>query len=479
MWAWVTDDPGAEVAGPPHSPDWTEPCEGPWEWPADLLFQHLESAPTPDLWVRKKGPLAASPGDTINYVLTVSNQGLITAPNVVVKDRLPLLLGDGDRIVGTIGELGPGETWRGFLGADLPWGVPEGTLLLNEAYCPTAAGEIDTSDNVSYWTTTVFTAHDPNRITVSPPGGVDRGEVLSYLLECENVGEGTAYGVYVLLPVDEQLEDETLSVSDPGAVSYDPSSRSLVWEVGTLLPHTGASTSLEIQVAAVARRARPIVEQAIVYFPSVPEVTPTNIVVNVVNGSFPDVPWDHWGVLDIERIFEAGFAVGYPNGTYQPQISVSRAQMAIYVARALADGDANIPTGPATPTFADVTQDPADPYSVCYQHVEYAAANEIVKGYPDGLYHPDVPVDRGQMAIFVARAIAGGDSNVPTGPATPTFADVTTDPANPYCVCYDHVEHIATWGITGGYPDGTYRPAYICTRDQMAAYMARAFQLPM
>jgi len=37
--------------------------------------------------------------------------------------------------------------------------------------------------------------------------------------------------------------------------------------------------------------------------------------------------------------------------------------------------------------------------------VEYAAANHIVGGYSDGAYRPDVNVDRGQMAVFVARSI--------------------------------------------------------------------------
>jgi hypothetical protein len=31
--------------------------------------------------------------------------------------------------------------------------------------------------------------------------------------------------------------------------------------------------------------------------------------------------------------------------------------------------------------------------------------------------------------------------------------------------------------VTKGYPDGDYHPEYICTRDQMAVYVARAFRL--
>jgi hypothetical protein len=42
---------------------------------------------------------------------------------------------------------------------------------------------------------------------------------------------------------------------------------------------------------------------------------------------------------------------------------------------------------------------------------------------------------------------------------------------------FRHVEYIRGEGVTGGYPDGTYRPVEACTRDQMAVYVARAFEL--
>ncbi len=33
--------------------------------------------------------------------------------------------------------------------------------------------------------------------------------------------------------------------------------------------------------------------------------------------------------------------------------------------------------------------------------------------------------------------------------------------------------------IVQGFPDGTYHPEYVVTRDQMAVYIQRAFQLPL
>jgi hypothetical protein len=44
---------------------------------------------------------------------------------------------------------------------------------------------------------------------------------------------------------------------------------------------------------------------------------------------------------------------------------------------------------------------------------------------------------------------------------------------------YKQVEYCVGQGVVKGYDDGYYHPANPVTRDQMAVYIARAFQLPM
>ncbi len=194
--------------------------------------------------------------------------------------------------------------------------------------------------------------------------------------------------------------------------------------------------------------------------------------------SFPDVPVQpaFWALDQILACVDAGIVAGYPDGTYGPANAVTRDQMAVYISRALAGGDGKVPTGPATATFSDVPID----YWAC-KYVEYAAAQNVVQGYSDGTYKPTDQVDRGQMAVFIARSIytptaARLDLTGYAPPATATFPDVATD-----FWAYKYVEYIAQPGIavTKGYPDGDYHPEYICTRDQMAVYVARAFKLPL
>jgi len=188
-------------------------------------------------------------------------------------------------------------------------------------------------------------------------------------------------------------------------------------------------------------------------------------------GRFSDIPADHWAFPEIERCAMAGIVTGYEDGTYRPLLSVSRDQMAVFIARAVAGSDDSVPAGPAQPSFPDA---PAEHWA--YRYIEYAAANHIVTGFTEGEYRPELAVDRGQMAVFLARSIVSptGDEGLADyiSPAQPTFPDVPEDHW-----ARKHVEYVASQGIAGGYPDGTYRPESVCTRDQMAVYIARAFAL--
>ncbi len=72
-------------------------------------------------------------------------------------------------------------------------------------------------------------------------------------------------------------------------------------------------------------------------------------VVRLERFQFTDVPFTHWASDAIYECVAAGIVGGYGSGGYQPSLVVTRDQMAVYLARALAGSDENVPTGPATP----------------------------------------------------------------------------------------------------------------------------------
>jgi len=203
---------------------------------------------------------------------------------------------------------------------------------------------------------------------------------------------------------------------------------------------------------------------------------------NLIEGGtidFTDVGPGHWAYSEIMACVGAGVVQGYPGNIYLPDNTVTRAQMAVYIARSLAGGEGQVPEPQGDPTFTDVADD-----FWAYPDIEYCADNNVVEGYPGGAYQPTWQVNRAQMAVFIARSIV-----TPTGeaglepyeaPEIPTFTDVPTD-----YWCYKHVEYLAEHAIVEGYPDyfGTglnaYLPLNVVDRGQMAVYIKRAFELPL
>jgi hypothetical protein len=110
-------------------------------------------------------------------------------------------------------------------------------------------------------------------------------------------------------------------------------------------------------------------------------------------------------------------------------------------------------------TFWDVP--PEHPFAA---PIEAVAAAGIAQGYADTWFHPTDPVSRQAMAAFLQRTV---DGTIPA-PGPPTFADVPLD--NPF---FGEVEWATAAGIAQGYPDGTFRPAEVVTRQAIAAFLHR------
>lgn len=115
--------------------------------------------------------------------------------------------------------------------------------------------------------------------------------------------------------------------------------------------------------------------------------------------NFPDVPPWHPFTADVDWCVAEGVVTGFLDGTYRPASPVTRGAMTAYLHRA-----AGAPPiePPATPTFPDVPTDHA--FSA---EIEWAAAEGIVTGFPDGTYRPGTPVSRGSMCAYLHRDADG------------------------------------------------------------------------
>jgi len=192
-------------------------------------------------------------------------------------------------------------------------------------------------------------------------------------------------------------------------------------------------------------------------------------VLRIAPYTFTDVPPSGFAWRYVESIADAGVTVGCGTSpaVYCPDAPVSRAQiqMAVFVLKSL-EGPAWTPPA-CSGTFADV---PCP--SQFADWIEEFASRGISAGCGAGLYCPDDPATRDQMAVFLLK---GSDGSGYTPPAcSGTFADVPC-PSQ----FADWIEELAARGITAGCGGGLYCPDSPTTRAQMAVFLTRAFGLPV
>jgi hypothetical protein len=174
----------------------------------------------------------------------------------------------------------------------------------------------------------------------------------------------------------------------------------------------------------------------------------------------------------IECLAATGITKGKTATTYEPAGTVTRAEMATFVARLVDTANAlektsltDLPAYDGTNRFTDV---PAG--STHAESINRLAAAGIVLGGPDGRsadqFGPGLAVTRGQLASFVNRA-----EKFMTGDGFSTNDDYFTDDNGD--VHEADINGIASRGIVVGDGVDTFGPRTSATRGQMAAFLIR------
>lgn len=125
-------------------------------------------------------------------------------------------------------------------------------------------------------------------------------------------------------------------------------------------------------------------------------------------GFFSDVPAGQWYTAAVEQAAALGITSGYRDGSFRPDVPVSRAEMSALLLRALGE-DANLPE--PVGVFSDV---PTGAWFAPY--VEQMQRSGYTLGCGSGAFCPHSQVRRDQMASFVARGFG-------LDPIQPALAD--------------------------------------------------------
>ncbi len=189
-----------------------------------------------------------------------------------------------------------------------------------------------------------------------------------------------------------------------------------------------------------------------------PETEPgpdTKPVVAAPTSSLKDIS-SHWAVDRINNLVSRGAIKGYPDGTFQPDTTITRAEFTTVVVKAF-----NL-TSPSGKSFSDTSAHWAKDY------IATAAAAGIVGGYNDSTFGPNDPITREQMAAIVVKA-----ANLTAAAGENKFNDSNkiADWAR------DAVVTAVSNQIIKGYPDNTFKPGTKATRAEAVAVIVNALNL--
>ena len=159
---------------------------------------------------------------------------------------------------------------------------------------------------------------------------------------------------------------------------------------------------------------------------------------------------------NIDRLYKAGITTGCTSNSYCPSDSVTRAQMATFLTRAM----------DLTPTSTSLFRDVAS-NGVHAPNIGALAEAGVTSGCESGLFCPDSSITRAQMATFLANALDLDTSSSKAG-----FGDVPSGGVHTGAI-----NAIAEKGITKGCGSGRYCPTQSVTRAEMASFLVRAFDL--
>lgn len=166
---------------------------------------------------------------------------------------------------------------------------------------------------------------------------------------------------------------------------------------------------------------------------------------------FRDVSKNAYYYKQVLWAVEKGITSGVSANEFAPEAACTRGQMVTFLWKA-----AGSPEVSGTLAFNDVS---ADAYYA--KAVRWAAQQGITSGTSAGVFSPNAPCTRGQMAMFL---YAYAKNPAVTGSVP--FSDVASG---------DYFNTAVLWavknGITSGTSSTTYSPASVCTRGQMVVFL--------
>jgi hypothetical protein len=170
-------------------------------------------------------------------------------------------------------------------------------------------------------------------------------------------------------------------------------------------------------------------------------------------GIYNDVGFSYWAHDSLSTLGKLWLLSGYADGTLRPENPITRAEAITLLWRSV-----KMPVSEWFPAFPDTSGHWAS------TAINWAVANGLVQGYPNGLFLPNGYITRAEFSKIIAiwLKLPGSVS---------TFADV---PVNHWATQY--IGAVTEVGIKTGYLDGTFKPDNLSTRAEAFVSVDRSME---
>ncbi|GEM_PF-2168003 len=102
----------------------------------------------------------------------------------------------------------------------------------------------------------------------------------------------------------------------------------------------------------------------------------------------------------VEKLSAENIISGYPDGSFRPEKTVTRAEACVMISRAMNPSDEKYAAASEN-RFSDVNAD----YTWAKRYINYAYSMGVVDGYPDGTFRPSASVTYNELAAMIIRGM--------------------------------------------------------------------------
>lgn len=170
----------------------------------------------------------------------------------------------------------------------------------------------------------------------------------------------------------------------------------------------------------------------------------------------------HWVEDSVKSLIEQGILNGYPDGSFRPDQSITRAELAKTLATAY-----ELTAASRQKQFTDTKGHWAEDFIAALTEAK------IITGYPDGSFKPEAPVTRAEMVVMLTRLLKiGTEEEHYTIEFIPTFSDLADD----YWAFYQ-IEMAAKLGLLPRYYGPEFNPSRLASRADTAWMLQQLLNL--